>query len=197
MRLRSKHNVNRRRIEQAIGFNIPTHAPQHFPARRREAGEVRHRRAGDKPNRTAARQTQRLQQPAPSDFLARGRGRRRLRIGDVLAPSAGQPIGGNARGRGRSNHPTEKARPHHVGQTAVDQIEKLSDDGSRGQALRRHWLIETRQHLGVVAFWPMWPGRGVGAKVGRPLRHLREQGAQVFVVHGDVPSRFLGLRTTT
>ncbi len=58
----------------------------------REAGEVRHRRAGHEADRALARQPEQVEDPTPGDLLHRRRGGRERAQPGVLVPRRGQPV---------------------------------------------------------------------------------------------------------
>jgi hypothetical protein len=92
VRLLAENDMHGRRAEKTVALDIPADAPQHLPPRRGKASEVRHRAAGDKPNRTLTRQIEKFEQPSRGGLLAGASCGRRERIGGILRPGACQPI---------------------------------------------------------------------------------------------------------
>ena len=81
-----------RRTKHAIGFHIPSCLLQDRMARRRQAGEIRHRCSGDESYSSFGRQTEHITEPTESNILHLRRKRCYLCQSGILIPCAGQPI---------------------------------------------------------------------------------------------------------
>ena len=115
MGLLAHDDRDRRRAEQAIGLDVPAGARQHDVARRRERGEVRHRRAGDERalGAAAAGRARRAASAARPPRLARhpeslSRG---TRSGPMRRPASWPPVPRAATRRSRSRRSVARPSP--------------------------------------------------------------------------------------
>lgn len=142
MRLVADDDVDGRRAEKSVVFDIPALPREQRVARGDEAGEVGHRRAGDERAGDAGRQLQQVPKPVERDVLEHCCGRRHHAKRRVLIPGRGQDVCGKCGGHGAAVHEPE-----------------VAPAGVRHRA-RGAEVIEQREHAGRVG----WTGRHVTAE---------------------------------
>ncbi len=157
-------DAERRGTEQPIGFHVPADATQQFSARGGEAGQVGHGRARDESDRRFSWQVEQVEQPIRRRLFA-GRGRRRHGMAAaILAPRAGEPVGGDPDGMRGTHDPAEKSRPGHGREPRPSHGRQFLDHGETLFSLFRQRGGEGLAHLGEAP--------------RRPLRTLAEGAAK-------------------
>ena len=148
VRLGADDHLDLRSAEQAALLDVPTRAPQHGVACRREAGGVRHLAAGDEADARRGRETEQTQQPAGGHVLDHRRGRTEDVEASVLIPDRREPIGADGGGEAAADNEPEVARPARRDDAGVGGARQLGDDLPGVHALFGQRATQGRGHLG-------------------------------------------------
>src|SRR5213594_606551 len=137
MDLLADDDRDRRRSKQAPCLHIPSPPREQCVSSRRQAGEVRLRRAGDEAGTALRRQPQQAQHPAHRDFLELGGDRREDHDTRVLIPGACKPVRRQRRRKGAADDEAEETPARRGHRRRRSQLIQLRDDGLR--VGRRLW----------------------------------------------------------
>ena len=170
------------RAHQTLGRDVPAVAAQHLVAGGGEAGEVRHRAAGDEADGTGLGEAEQIEEPRLGQLLDRRVGGREDPQAAVLVPRTDQPVDGQRGGMRAADHEPEEPATRHRGQPGVAGCRELVDDGPR---IRRSLREEAYEPVGdPVAVQPgrdgpvdqgvePLEGEGMGAvEAGAAVDHL-------------------------
>src|SRR5687767_5846634 len=96
-------------------------------------------------------------------FTSSSCGRRGVSSG-ILAPSAGEPIGGNTNRVRGAYHPSVEARPCHSSESGLSQIDQFLNDRCPVLAFLGKFAFEGFAHLLIGLFRPLWSFLQTSAK---------------------------------
>ena len=156
--------------DQASVVEVPAGVGQHLLAAGGQAGEVRHRAAGDEADVGAGRQPEQLEQPARGGLLGGHDARRREAQSAVLVPGADHPVGGQRRGERPADDPAVEPPGPHRHQARLDGLGEQVDHLTRGYGAS-----------GQLAAHPVREGLDVPARRDGTLPDVREPAAGVVV----------------
>ena len=130
------HDAQRRRSVQAVRFDVPSGAPQHLVARRRQRREVRHVAAGDEADAGARRQAEQLQQPRAGDLFDDRRRRRQHVQAGGLIPDRRHPFRRQRRRQRAAGDEAEIARPGRRDDARIGCADQLARSHDRAPSDR-------------------------------------------------------------
>ena len=122
---------------ESVGRGVPARSLEHAVPRRGEAGEVRHRGAGDEADGGARGQPEQLQQPGRRDLLDADHARGGVAHAGVLVPGRDEPVGGQRGGQGRAHDPAEEPAGGVRHEAGLDGGGEPVDDLGGRAAVRR------------------------------------------------------------